>query len=105
MEISSYIQLALALVVVIGLMAIFSLILKKMNAFQSGVAGRSNRLKIMEQRMIDTKHKAVIIRCDNKDHLVILSQNSDTVVIDTGITPPKDDVKKDNKRDIKLEDF
>lgn len=97
METSQYIQLILAFILVMGLMGLLSIILRKMNAFQSGINGKSNRLKIIEQRMIDTKHKAVILRCDDKDHLVILSQNGDTVAIETGIKPPKETHKKDTK--------
>ena len=95
METDQYLQLAFGFILVMALMGILALILKKMNAFQSGMTGKSNRLKIVEQRMIDTKHKAVIIRCDNKDHLVIVSQNGNTVTVETGITPPKDDLKRD----------
>lgn len=95
MDTEQYIKLGLAFLLVMALMGLLSLILRKMNAFQSGVNGKSNRLKIVEQRMIDTKHKAVILRCDDKDHLVIISQNGNTVTVDTGITPPKEISKKD----------
>ena len=95
MDNSHYIKLVVAFILVMGLMGLLSLILRKLNAFQSGMSGGSNRLKIVEQRMIDTKHKAVILRCDNKDHLVIISQNGNTVCLEAGITPPKDTNKKD----------
>lgn len=85
MDLNQYIQLALAFVFVMALMGLLSFILKKMNAVQSGMNGKSNRLKIVEQRMIDTKHKAVILRCDDKDHLVILSQSGNTVVVNGNI--------------------
>ena len=95
METNQYLQLAFAFILVMALMGILALILKKMNAFQSGMTGKSNRLKIVEQRMIDTKHKAVIVRCDNKDHLVIVSQNGNTVIVQSGMTAPKEDNKKE----------
>ena len=95
MDSSQYLQLILAFILVMGLMGLLSIILRKMNAYQSGMTGKSNRLKIVEQRMIDTKHKAVILRCDNKDHLVIISQNGNTVTVETGITPPKETDKRD----------
>lgn len=100
MELSNYLQLGMALIVVLGLMWILSLILKKVNDAQSGINGKSNRLKIVEQRMIDTKHKVAIIRCDDKDHLVLLSQNGNTV-IKSDIIPPTDQLKKD----VPLESF
>jgi hypothetical protein len=61
-------------------MGLLAIVLKRLNLAQSGIHGKGNRLKIMEQRMIDSKHKAAIIRCDDKDHLVILGQNSNTVI-------------------------
>jgi len=92
--------LALALVVVLGLMWLLSLVLKKVNNAQSGMGGRNNRLKIVEQRMIDTKHKVAIIRCDDKDPLVMMGQNSNTVIkADMPIPTEK------SKKDIPLESF
>jgi flagellar protein FliO/FliZ len=80
MEISQYLQFAAALLVVLALMGLLAFALKKLNIAQSGMHGKGNRIKIMEQRMIDSRHKVAIIRCDDKDHLVILGQNSNTVI-------------------------
>lgn len=88
------IQFALALFVVLALMGLLAFILKKINTIQSGLTGKSNRLKIVEQRMIDPKTKAAIIRCDNKDHLVLISQNGN-IVIQADMTPPKEQLKKE----------
>lgn len=100
MDSSNYLQFAGALIIVLGMMWILSLILKKINDAQSGMNGKSNRLKIVEQRMIDPKHKVAIIRCDDKDHLVLLSQNGNTV-IKADINPPKDHKNTfNNKKDI-----
>jgi hypothetical protein len=38
--------------------------------------------------MIDSKTKVAIIRCDDKDHLVVLGQNS-TIVVETDLKKPK----------------
>jgi len=85
-----YLQFFVALVIVLALMGLLTLALKRLNLAQSGLHGRGNRLKIVEQRMIDSRHKAAIIRCDDTDHLVILGQNGNTV-IKTDIEPPKED--------------
>jgi flagellar protein FliO/FliZ len=87
-------QFFIALCVVLALMGLLAIILKKINTMQSGLTGKSNRLKIVEQRMIDPKTKTAIIRCDDKDHLVLISQNGNTV-IKADITPPKEPLKKD----------
>lgn len=101
MTYETYIEFALALVLVLALMAILAIILKKVNHAHSGLIGRDNRLKIVEQRMIDTKHKMVLIRCDDKEHLVILSQNGETVVKNDIKPPLKKNAK--NKKDIPVE--
>lgn len=100
MDYSQYIQLGVALIVVLIMMWMLSLVLKKINQAQSGMSGKSNRLKIVEQRMIDTKNKVAIVRCDNKDHLVILGQNSNTV-----IKSDMDIPKEKSKKDVPIEPF
>jgi len=100
MDYNQYMQLGVALIVVLGLMWLLSLVLKKVNQAQSGMANKNTRLKIVEQRMIDTKNKVAIIRCDDKDHLVILGQNSNTVIKADMIAP-----RETTKKDTPLEPF
>jgi flagellar protein FliO/FliZ len=88
LDLHYYIQFAAAFAFVLALMGLLYFILKKLNEVQSGVKGTNNRIKIMEHRMIDNKTKAVILRCDDKDHLVILGQNGNTVV-KTDLKTPK----------------
>lgn len=100
MDWNQYIQLGVALALVLAMMGLLSFILKKINFAQSGMANKNTRIKIIEQRMIDSKHKVAIIRCDDKDHLVILGQNGDTVIrADMDMPPEK------SKKDIPLESF
>lgn len=102
MTIEDYIRFASALIFVLALMGIFGIALRKMNRMQNGFLGRNDRLTVIEQKMIDSRHKMVLIRRDDTEHLIILSQNGDTVV-ETGITPPKIIEKPRNKKDIPLE--
>lgn len=76
----NYLQFAAALLIVLALMGLFGMALKRLNLMQSGIHGKSNRIKIIEQRMIDSRHKVAIVRCDDKDHLVIMGQNGNTVI-------------------------
>jgi len=80
MEPTYYIQAGLAFILVLSLMGLMMFVLKKINTVKSGLHGKHNRLKIVEHRMIDTKNKAIILRCDDKDHLVIIGQNGNTVI-------------------------
>lgn len=93
MEISEYFRFILALAFVLGLIAILAMLAKRYGPGMAGAAmskGRKKRLKIVEILALDPKRRAVIIRRDDVEHLVILGTNSETVV-ETGIAPPQDD--------------
>ncbi|OFW88588.1 MAG: hypothetical protein A3J37_05920 [Alphaproteobacteria bacterium RIFCSPHIGHO2_12_FULL_45_9] len=82
METNEVLRFLSALVFVISLMGGLWLILKKMgiNGGFTLQQGKKRRLALVEMLPIDTKHKAVLLRCDDKDHLVILGPNGETVV-------------------------
>jgi flagellar protein FliO/FliZ len=66
---------------VLGLMWLFSLALKKVGlAGQSMLPGVKKRLKVVEYLPIDHKRKLVIVRRDDKEHLLVLGPNSELVV-------------------------
>ena len=66
---------------VLGLMWLFSLALKKVGlAGQSMLPGAKKRLKVVEYLPIDHKRKLVIVRRDDKEHLLVLGPNSELVV-------------------------
>jgi flagellar protein FliO/FliZ len=71
-----------SLLFVIGLMGGLWYILKKIgvNGSYSLPTSKKRRLKIIEILPIDMRHKAVLLRRDDKDHLVILGPNGETVV-------------------------
>ena len=81
MDIQDYLKFLFALIFVLSLMGGLAYILKRAGYGQGGmVSGKKRRLKIIETLPIDAKHKAVLIGCDNKEHLVLLNVNGDTVV-------------------------
>lgn len=74
-------KLIFALFFVIALMGGLSVLLKKLGlAENTGTSGKIKRLKIIESLPLDTRRRAVIIQCDNTQHLVILGPNSESVV-------------------------
>lgn len=93
MELEQLLNTFLALVFVLALMGLLALAAKQLG-LNNPKNRKGKRLKIVETLMLDGKHKAVILQCDDKQHLVILSQNGDTV-IDKEIPVPEDakDVK------------
>lgn len=82
MESPEILRFLMALVFVVSLMGGLWVILKKlgMNGGFTLQQGKKRRLKIVEILPIDVKHKAVLLRCDDKDHLVILGPNGETVI-------------------------
>lgn len=82
MESNEVLRFISALIFVVSLMGGLWLILKKMgiNGGFTLQQGKKRRLKIVEMLPLDTKHKAVLLRRDDKDHLVILGPNGETVI-------------------------
>lgn len=91
MDVLSTIQLLKfggALLLVLALMLGLSAIMRRVNAGQGvGLQGQKRRLKIVEVLTIGARHRAVLIKRDDVEHLVILSSTGETVV-ESGITPP-----------------
>lgn len=91
------VRLLLALAVVIGLMGGLALIMKKLglaeNAHISPKGGKK-RLKIVETLALDSRRRVAIIQRDDKQHLVLLGLNGDTV-IETNIDS-KEEQETDN---------
>ena len=82
METNEVLRFISALVFVVSLMGGLWLILKKLgiNGGFTLQQGKKRRLKIVEMLPLTSSHKAVLLRCDDKDHLVILGPNGETVV-------------------------
>lgn len=70
-----------AFTLVMSLMFLLSWFLKRIGlAGQSMLPGAKRRLKIVEQLPLDHRRKLVIIRRDNKEHLLVLGPSGETVV-------------------------
>jgi flagellar protein FliO/FliZ len=89
MDASNYVRFVAALLFVLALIGFATWLAKRF-----GMGGRVNavkrgerRLQIVEAMTVDAKHRAVLIRRDNTEHLVLLGPASD-VVIETAIEPP-----------------
>lgn len=70
-----------AFVAVIGFIGVAALIARKMGlATGAHALAKARRLSIVESLPIDARRRAVIIRCDEREHLVILGQTGETLV-------------------------
>lgn len=97
-----YLQFVLALVLVLALIWGIAWVMKR---WQPGLVSNfktanGNRLSVVEVKGIDARRKLALIRRDDVEHLILLSQNADTV-IETGIAPPafRDNLEVDTGND------
>jgi flagellar protein FliO/FliZ len=88
MEWASYMRFVLALLVVLGLIGGFALLARRwgVGGVQTSKRAPSGRLEVVEALSIDPKRRMVLIRRDNREHLILLGQDSERI-IETGITP------------------
>lgn len=80
-----------ALAFVLALMGGFSILIRRLglNDGQSPFA-QKKRLQVQETLSLDHKRKAVILRCDDEEHLVILGSTQDNFIktLNTNNTKP-----------------
>ena len=85
MDFDLYLRFALALVLVLGLIALLAWLLRRFGMGMKMTKGR--RLGISEVQMLGPRHKLMLVRRDDVEHLVILGPAGETVV-ETGIKAP-----------------
>ena len=88
MEFSTYLRFILVLVFVLGLVFLLAWVLRRFG--YGGVVGKaqSRRLRVVETTLLGPKHRLVLIRRDDLEHLLVLGPNHEAVV-ETGIKSPR----------------
>ena len=89
MDMSNYLRFAAALVFVLALIGVASWLARRYGfGTRAGPVRRGDRrLEIVEIATIDAKHRAVLIRRDSVEHLILMGGPGD-IVVETGIVPP-----------------
>jgi flagellar protein FliO/FliZ len=90
-----YTRFVVALIVIVALLAVFAWLARRFG-FAGRVSmrgGRDRRLAIVEVAAVDNKHRLVLLRRDDVEHLVLIGIES-AVVIESGIA------RKQNQRDF-----
>ena len=85
MDFDLYLRFALALILVLGLIALLAWMLRRFGMGMKMSKGR--RLGVSEVQMLGPRHKMMLVRRDDVEHLVILGPAGETVV-ETGIKAP-----------------
>ena len=80
MEFDTYIRFILVLVFVLGLVFALGWVLKRSGISGSAVAGKGKRLGVVETAFLGPKHRLVLVRRDNVEHLVLIGPTYASVV-------------------------
>jgi flagellar protein FliO/FliZ len=74
-------RMAFALLAVLALIGLLGLAAKRVG-LSSGAPGlaRKRRLALVETLPLDQRRRAAIIRCDGREHLVLIGANSETLI-------------------------
>ncbi len=87
MDLYDYVKFLAAFVFVLGLMGGLALVLKRIGLGNVGtLPADKRRLKIIEILPVDARRRAMILRRDDVEHLIITGPTGETV-IETNIKP------------------
>jgi flagellar protein FliO/FliZ len=87
MDFDTYLRFALALILVLGLIALLAWLLRRFGAGVKLQRG-ARRLGIVEVQALGPRHRLILLRRDQVEHLVIVGPHSETIV-ESCIIPPK----------------
>jgi len=82
MEFSDYMRFVIALAFVLALIALLNWAVRRygIGGRMTATRGKSRRLQILEVAAIDARHRVVLLRRDETEHLVLLGSASDLVI-------------------------
>ncbi|MCK5285241.1 MAG: FliO/MopB family protein [Alphaproteobacteria bacterium] len=96
-DLPQFLRLLAAMAFVLALMGGLAITLKRLGLTGCpNVPTQKKRLKLIESITLDSRRRAILLQRDDKQHLVILGANSETV-IETDITDIKA-LKNDNNK-------
>ncbi len=86
---TSYLQFVLALVFVIGLILGIGWLARRAGLGVPAIArGRQRRLRVVEMIAIDARRRLVLVRRDDREHLLLIGGTTD-LAIEAGIATPE----------------
>jgi flagellar protein FliO/FliZ len=89
MEFSEIFRFVASLTFILGLIGVCAYVAKRMGLATGAISttGTQKRLSIVEVKVVDAKHRLVLMRRDNREHLVLLGGEND-LLIESGIEVP-----------------
>ena len=93
MAVDAYFQFALALAFVLALIGLLAWLARRFGVAGAFVRPRaSRRLSVVESLPLDARHRLILVRRDEVEHLVMLGAGGDSL-IEAGIEPPPEPAK------------
>lgn len=90
MDLTELARFAGALGLVLGLIALCAFAARRAGLMPAGRVGkRAARLGVVESAMLGAKHRLVLVRRDDREHLLVLGPAGD-LLVEGGITAPPD---------------
>jgi flagellar protein FliO/FliZ len=88
MEPTIYLRFFLALILVLGLILGLAFILRRIGYGPGGGLTRHRRLRLVESALLDGRHRVVLVRRDDVEHLLLIGPNTSQVVERAIPAPP-----------------
>ena len=90
MEIEVYLRFVLALIFVLGLIGGLALVARRFGFGGRMIvqAGQKQRLSVTEVRPIDARHKLVLVKRDDTEHLLMIGP-ANSLIVERGIPSAK----------------
>lgn len=89
MDVATYMKFFIALALVLGLIALCAWLMRRLGVGGAFVPkrGSGRRLSVVEMFSVDPKRRLVLVRRDNREHLLLLGGTTE-LVIERDIAPP-----------------
>jgi flagellar protein FliO/FliZ len=89
-----------ALLVTLGLISLAAYVFRKVAARHYGMTfnnTKKGRLTINDSKVLDMKHRLVVVGCDDKEYVILLGQGVAPQLLDTLSLPTEKHTKKGSK--------
>ena len=80
MDATDYLRFIMALAFVLVLMLIFAQLAKRYGWGKAMLNTPGKRLSVLETRVLDARHKLMLVKCDDREHLLLLGPQGQSVV-------------------------
>ncbi len=82
MDADLYMRSVLVLVLVLGMVLLAGAVLRRFGPGRhlTNPRGRARRLRVMDSAPLDARRRLVLVRCDSRDHLLLIGGETDLVI-------------------------